>query len=293
MAVHLPDTVHKYSQVNDHCGASLLWVSFKLITPQLSAKAILILLCLNGTDLGKCTHQHDKKQENNTTQAFSIIRLLQVKEDWQTTKEEGSKEEDRQEGTGPRNKAPIALPCWRPTWQPCLQSLQLSILKQQVIPAEIFSDLPQKHILCFISSLADGIIWVPQHLLMHPQDNKNIHIMLSGGSFFSHFYRSGVFAVNNGQWPGYAQSEVTSPKLCTMELVMHHWWEKALVMWPPVLHQVTFYCIKNTLYIYHFFFMDQRITAFTVHFFVPSMEAVTSWLTLLVSMYMPGGWVRR
>ena len=190
-----------------------------------------------------------------------MIRLLRWKKmDRQQKKKEVKKRTGKKglvQGT--------ASPCWRPTWQPCLQSLQLSILKQQAIPAEIFSNLPQKHILCFISSLAAGIIWIPQHL--HPQDNKNIHIMLSGGSFFSHFCRSGVFAVNNGQWPGYAQSEATSPKLYTTELVMYHRREKALVMWPPVLHQVTFYCIKNTLYIYHFFFMDQRIIAFTVFLF--------------------------
>ena len=57
----------------------------------------------SGTDLGKCTHHHDEKQGNNNTQTLSTIRLLQVKEGWQTTKEEGSEEEDRQEEAGVRN----------------------------------------------------------------------------------------------------------------------------------------------------------------------------------------------
>ena len=58
---------------------------------------------LSGTDLGKCTHQHDEKQGNNNTQVLSTILLRQVKEGWQTTKEEGSEEEDRQEEAGVRN----------------------------------------------------------------------------------------------------------------------------------------------------------------------------------------------
>ena len=57
----------------------------------------------NGTNLGKRTHQQDEEHGNNNTQALSMICLLPVKEDWQTTKEEGSKEEDRQEGAGARN----------------------------------------------------------------------------------------------------------------------------------------------------------------------------------------------
>ena len=95
----------------------------------------------NGASLGKCTHQQDEEHGNNNTQdeehgnnntqdeehgnnntqdeehgnnntqdeehgnnntqALSTICLLP--EDWQTTKEEGSKEEDRQEGAGARN----------------------------------------------------------------------------------------------------------------------------------------------------------------------------------------------
>ena len=56
-----------------------------------------------GTDLGKCTCQSDEKERNNNTQALSTIRPLQVKEGWQTSKEETSKEEDGQEGAGAGN----------------------------------------------------------------------------------------------------------------------------------------------------------------------------------------------
>ena len=48
------------------------------------------------TDLGKCTHQCDKTQGNNRTQVLlTKIVFFGCKID---NKEEGSKEEDRQEG---------------------------------------------------------------------------------------------------------------------------------------------------------------------------------------------------
>ena len=62
----------------------------------------IAIFVLHGTDLGIRTHQYDEKQGNSNTQALSTIRLLQVKEDWQTANEEGSKDEDRQEGAGAR-----------------------------------------------------------------------------------------------------------------------------------------------------------------------------------------------
>ena len=48
----------------------------------------------NNTDVGKCTHQCDETQGNDSTRVLSTKHFL----DRQTTKEEGSKEEDRQEG---------------------------------------------------------------------------------------------------------------------------------------------------------------------------------------------------
>ena len=53
----------------------------------------------NRTDLGKCINLYDKTQGNKETQAFSTENCLrQVQENRQIIiKEEGSKEEDRQE----------------------------------------------------------------------------------------------------------------------------------------------------------------------------------------------------
>ena len=62
----------------------------------------LATFILDGTDQRICTHQYDEKQGNSNTQALSTTRLLQVKEELQTTNEEGSKEVDRQ-GAGARD----------------------------------------------------------------------------------------------------------------------------------------------------------------------------------------------
>ena len=51
----------------------------------------------NRTDLGKCTHQCDEVQAYNSTQAFSTKTVFFGYKERQTTKEEGSKYEDKQE----------------------------------------------------------------------------------------------------------------------------------------------------------------------------------------------------
>jgi len=58
------------------------------------------------TDLGKCIHLYDEKKGNNETQALSAencLRLVQGKRQI-IIKEEGSKEEDRQEEADVKNK---------------------------------------------------------------------------------------------------------------------------------------------------------------------------------------------
>ena len=50
-----------------------------------------------------------------------------------------------------------------------------------------FDDLPQKHIILFVSILATEIRWVTQHPLMLRIGNKNLSLsILRGGSFFFH-----------------------------------------------------------------------------------------------------------
>ena len=90
------------------------WVKFSVALRQqrphglLGAGRALTRWVQNRTDLGKCTHQCDEKQGNNSTQALSTTTttkkiLLRVQEGRRTTKEEGSKEEDRQEGPDVQN----------------------------------------------------------------------------------------------------------------------------------------------------------------------------------------------
>ena len=57
----------------------------------------------NRRDLGKCTHQYDEKQRNNSTLALSTKKVSSSDTRRQTTKEEGRKEEGRKEEGDVRN----------------------------------------------------------------------------------------------------------------------------------------------------------------------------------------------
>ena len=58
----------------------------------------------------------------------------------------------------------------------------------------------------FLSILATEIIWVLQHSLILLPGNKNIHLILTGGSLFSIFHRSRFFTVS-GEWqPGHGMN---------------------------------------------------------------------------------------
>ena len=55
-----------------------------------------------------------------------------------------------------------------------------------------------EHPLFCISGLATGIRWIPQHPQMLPRGNKDIHLVLSHGSFFSHFT---LVETRGKRWP--------------------------------------------------------------------------------------------
>ena len=68
------------------------------------SEQLLVVDKTDRTELGKCIHLYDKTQGNKETQALSTEDCLrQVQEKQIIIKEEGSKEEDRQEEADVKN----------------------------------------------------------------------------------------------------------------------------------------------------------------------------------------------
>ena len=90
-------------------------------------------------------------------------------------------------------------------WQRNLRSLWFIIFKQWAILAQILGDLPKKYGPSFNFYSCN---WDQMGHKASPDaptgPNKNISLILSDGSFFFvFFWRSKLFAVNNGRRPGH------------------------------------------------------------------------------------------